>query len=442
MRYLAVLIIALPFMVHAQAATDAQLAAQIQALLQQVAALQQQVTGSSGAAPQTPATGAAGVPAQSAGASLQCPHVSRVLKRGMSGQDVTRLQQFLALDPSVYPEAQVTGFYGALTEKAVQRFQCKNKLVCDGAPATTGYGVTGPRTAALLALQCPDVLQGGGGAGGFIRVYPTSGTAPLNVAVEATVNTTRSCRGETYEVIFGDNSASATIVVPPNYCNEMRQTLNHTYPAGTHTVILRSGIHQTQATVTVAPGSTDGTITATPLTGQVPLAVRFTGTMNTSGACNAGGFTIQFGDGQTARLPDPGCGAAGFNVDHTFVNPGTYAVRLFRDTTPHDAKSVTINAMSGTGGGVGGGPFSVTPGQGGNPMAVSAQFSLSSSCGRYDLDWGDGTAHATQGEGSCAAGATTKTLTHTYTAAGNYTLTLKRGANLEYTDPIALVIVQ
>ena len=49
--------------------------------------------------------------------------IKRSLGRGMSGADVTLLQQILAGDKKIYPEGLVTGYYGALTEKAVKQFQ-------------------------------------------------------------------------------------------------------------------------------------------------------------------------------------------------------------------------------------------------------------------------------------------------------------------------------
>lgn len=46
--------------------------------------------------------------------------------------------------------------YGSLTRDAVRRFQCAQKIVCDGDEHSTGYGFVGPRTrGALLALGAP-----------------------------------------------------------------------------------------------------------------------------------------------------------------------------------------------------------------------------------------------------------------------------------------------
>jgi peptidoglycan hydrolase-like protein with peptidoglycan-binding domain len=69
---------------------------------------------------------------------------------GIKSGDVTKLQQFLAKDLSVYPEGLITGYYGALTVNAVKRFQLKYSIVSSGTAATTGYGAVGPKTRAKL----------------------------------------------------------------------------------------------------------------------------------------------------------------------------------------------------------------------------------------------------------------------------------------------------
>lgn len=60
----------------------------------------------------------------------------------MENNQVLRLQQILARYPEIYPEASVTGYFGAATEKAVKRFQKKR-----GFEQT---GTTGPKTRAIL----------------------------------------------------------------------------------------------------------------------------------------------------------------------------------------------------------------------------------------------------------------------------------------------------
>jgi peptidoglycan hydrolase-like protein with peptidoglycan-binding domain len=430
--------------VAVSAATQEELAAQINSLLQRIQQLQQQIGG-------TPTTPSTTIPSSPTPAG-SCPRVSRVLKLGDSGADVTRLQQFLAQDSAVYPERSVTGYYGPLTEAAVKRFQCKNKLVCDGTPATTGYGVTGPRTAALLALQCPDggaTTSTGGTAGqvsGFIRVTPTTGVSPLNVLVEATVNTARNCGSMNYVIDYGDGTPTSSVFVPQNGCNEITQSFPHTYQrGGTYQILLRAGTHQVSATVSVTQGSetvnqSSDTVTGSPTSGATPLTVNFTGLVNSNAQCNAGPYRIDFGDGSNANIAVAGCSATNFSVPHTYTSSGTYVARLYRGNPAVNIGSVSINA----GGSVSssGGAFSVSGGINGNPLQARALFDIDSSCSRYDLDWGDGSAHATQSQGSCSSGAIGKDLTHTYSGAGSYTITLKRGSNLQYTDTAAITIVR
>jgi peptidoglycan hydrolase-like protein with peptidoglycan-binding domain len=379
--------------------------------------------------------------------------VSRSLRVGSEGDDVKRLQQFLALDPAIYPERLVTGYYGALTEAAVKRFQCKNKIVCEGTPESTGYGVTGPRTAAILALQCP---AGGtpqaetGAVGGFMRVSPISGAAPLNVSIEATVNTTNSCATAVYEIDFGDNTAPGQITVPSGTCHELRQVFNHGYNApGAYTISLRSGVHRTTATVTVSgsqvtqPTTVPDTFAATPTSGTAPFPVVFQGTINGAAKCNTGSYTLDFGNGQTAMLPVSGCTPNSYTVTHTYTTAGNFVAKLRRnDGTEVGSVAVAATGSTGTqsGGGSYGGFFSVSPSTDGNFSTVTVQFDLETPCTPYDLDWGDASTHVTQSGGSCPGGVDDKQFSHTYSNAGSYTLILKRGTNLAEVDTAGITI--
>ncbi len=63
------------------------------------------------------------------------------LSQGSKGQEVKKLQECLAKDPEIYPEGEVTGFFGKNTEKAVIRFQEKYAneiLVPQGLNSGTG----------------------------------------------------------------------------------------------------------------------------------------------------------------------------------------------------------------------------------------------------------------------------------------------------------------
>lgn len=251
--------------------------AQAQALLAQIAQLQQILAGMQASqSTGSVVTGGGGVVVPTANANVPggggvCPNIGRPLKPGMSGDDVRRLQVFLATDSSIYPSAQITGYYGSLTQAAVQRWQTKHNIVASGSIETTGFGMVGPRTAAAMSLQC---TQAGGApagtapiVGGFLQVTPIAGNAPLTVSVTATVNTVSSCQSAVYVLDWGDGSASQSIPVSANTCKEMQHTFTHTYTyGGQYTVKLSAGGHESTALVSVnGPVRPDG-VTGSPST--------------------------------------------------------------------------------------------------------------------------------------------------------------------------------
>jgi plastocyanin len=442
-----------PQTVTTSAGDNSSLQAQAQALLQQVAQLQAQLAAQNGGSSSAAPSGTVSTPASS-GSNASCPNIGRILKRGSSGADVTRLQQFLAQDPSVYPEGTVSGYFGALTEKAVQRWQAKNNIISSGSPSTTGWGQVGPRTAAAIALLCSSGTTSP--VGGYIQVSPVSGNAPLSVNVVATVNSTNSCAGAIYQLNWGDGANPISIPVSANNCQPLSQTYQHTYSnGGTYQITLSAGAHQTGATITVygnsnttgggTTGSTSGTpavqetFVATPTSGAAPLAVTFSGivTGQDQGWCSSGCSDILvLGDGSQAAVPLPTSQnqSQSYSLQHTYANSGTYTATLYQGSAgsgrPTVGSPVTITVGGGT---TSGGttqnfqPPTVTPGVGGNPMAVSIGFDINS-CGTYSINWGD-SGSPTQGTAPCS-GASTQSVQHTYAATGNYTITLTRNSQV------------
>jgi len=229
--------IVLSFTLLASAATTAELEQQTRDLQNKVSQLQSQSAAVSGSA---------------------CPLFGTALKRGSSGDAVTRLQKFLAKDPSVYPEATVSGTYGPLTETAVKRWQVKFNIVTSGTPASTGFGVAGTRTTAAMISQCSGSTQIPGQAapalGGYMSVSPIAGYVPLLVSAQITVNTANVCGGATYTIDYGDGTTPYQIFVPANNCGQISQTLGHTYKnTGNFLLTLSSGLHKTFVTVNVLP---------------------------------------------------------------------------------------------------------------------------------------------------------------------------------------------
>ncbi len=72
--------------------------------------------------------------------------ITNSLDFGSTGSNVTELQTYLATNASIYPSGLITGYFGPLTQAAVQRFQAAQGIVSGGTPETTGYGRVGPQT--------------------------------------------------------------------------------------------------------------------------------------------------------------------------------------------------------------------------------------------------------------------------------------------------------
>jgi PKD repeat protein len=433
-------IIVIPFSVSAQ--TVEELQAQAQALMQQVAQLNAQIAALQGGSSAAPAPAGA------------CPHFARSLKYGMTGTDVAALQQFLARDHSIYPEGTVSGYFGSLTQAAVQRFQVKAGIVSSGSPSTTGYGMVGPHTASAIVALCGGGAGGGGGpsqVGAYMQVSPISGAAPLTVQIQANVNTTKSCAGATYALDYGDGASVQLLPVAPGVCQQVSQTYSHTYQyGGLYQIKLSADSHQTVTSVAVngparPPGggaSDEHTLKASVASGPSPLSVTFTGVVppsDASGCAADCADTILFGDGAQGTIPLPvGANVAqSFSISHTYTAAGSYNVRLIvgpnangstvGQVTITTSDPITPPAQTGSYG-----INTVTPGYNGDPLTVQIQISLPSCPTTHSVDWGDSTVNPNgAGSSTCAPGAqpSVQTYTHTYTGNGNYTIKLKDGTN-------------
>ena len=141
--------------VFAQTATDEiiqQLQGLVESLQEQVTDLEAELSETRGETTETIAV--QGVPFE------------RNLGVGMTGDDVSNLQAYLKQFIELYPEGLVTGYFGQLTQRAVQRFQSAYGIVSSGDPATTGYGLVGPMTRAklneLIGVSSATSLDDGG----------------------------------------------------------------------------------------------------------------------------------------------------------------------------------------------------------------------------------------------------------------------------------------
>ncbi len=135
----------------AQAQTAASLQAQIQALLAQIAQLQAQLG--------TPSSGAAMTSSYS---------YTKDLTLGSKGADVTALQQMLINDGYLTAVSKPTGYFGALTQKALAAYQAAKGI----SPAA---GYFGPKTRAFVNSMSVSTTAGTTSAGTTATVTTTSG---------------------------------------------------------------------------------------------------------------------------------------------------------------------------------------------------------------------------------------------------------------------------
>jgi peptidoglycan hydrolase-like protein with peptidoglycan-binding domain len=232
----------LPLSVSAMSIDELQ--SQIATLLAQITQLQVQVMQLNASSTLPSASSTAAVTNVLAVSSLPaCPTLTRSLSRGASGNDVRSLQSFLLAGQYLSADA-VTGYFGALTQSAVQRWQTANNIVSSGAAASTGWGSVGAQTRTAMLSSCDTSIP----QNDTLSV----GAQGLSVTARATVNTRSSCGAGSYTLDFGDGTPVQTISVPAQTCRSVQEALTHAYAsAGPYTIVLSSGTYHINAPVTL-----------------------------------------------------------------------------------------------------------------------------------------------------------------------------------------------
>ena len=299
-----------------------------------------------------------------------CPSLTRTLSIGISGNDVSSLQQYLT-QTGDYTYGQVTGYYGPVTEAAVQRWQSRNGVVSYGTPSTTGYGLVGPQTRAAIMATCAGGSSSGSGTtsqtgavGGTLNVTPTYGEAPLAVTFQTTINTTLVCNAPSYQLNFGDGTGAVNIAVPSGSCSRYQQSFTHTYQnPGTYTVTLGANGHQTTSTITVTPASnTNADGSNSSGNGNTSYSTSFSVDAGASGnpkqlqvnfqvqgsSCTS--YVLDWGDGTTPVSAE----GTNYNVctqdvankqfQHTYQNAGFYTITLKLGHAPISQLSTVATA--------------------------------------------------------------------------------------------------
>lgn len=350
----ATLAIFLPFAASALTVEEIQL--QISNLLSQITQLQQQLTQTQAQTqiactadakicPDGSAVGRSGpncefaaCPGTTTPPATACPVFTRTLYRGISGTDVASLQASLGVSQ--------TGYYGPMTEAAVQQMQVQEGIVSSGTAATTGYGAVGPQTRTAFLRRC----GGGGGTSQSFSASPTFGSAPLTVVFRTDVMNNL----DAYFIDFGDVAYDATGRFQNNcqygYGACGQATASHTYTSnGTYTAKL---IYQPEyycppgamcpavmpvqkiigtAVITVGGTTSTGVPSISGLDAPTSLTVGQTGTWTVRATAPAGtqlSYSVQWGDEMMYSMPMTSSTAGNVAVSgtftHAYAQAGTY----------------------------------------------------------------------------------------------------------------------
>ena len=282
----------LPSFTAAQSTADLQ--AQIQALMAQIAAMQ-------GSLGQTQSTspvyeGESDDYGRDTTSEDYCPTLTVTLQYGSrdartQGQ-VTDLQIYLANYFDVSEEGLVSGFFGKNTERYVKKFQQQNNL-----PA---FGIAGSQTRAKIASMCGGVTPR---PNAVFSASPTNGTAPLSVTFNVQGGRTSYFGGTKIE--FGDGQTGGVCV--PGMCGPIQTSYVYQAP-GTYTARL-IGIGEGSSTII----------------GTATITVGDDKTVNEQ--CTGFTFTTNY------RMHDIGGEVSEINkflnVDSTGYNVNTFSVRTF-----------------------------------------------------------------------------------------------------------------
>lgn len=436
-----------PFTVTAQSVDTSAIAAQIAALQAQLASLQQTRTTAETASTQGSSDG-------------HCVTLEHTVARGDSGPDVLAIQKFL-VEENLLDEENASGFFGPLTEAALKQWQSAHSL--------DPVGYAGPRTRAaiadcggsggptLVSNQCPtvqkpavcanavSVVSNGCTVGWQCSVTtmpaqtftasPRSGPVPLVVRFAGVVTSENDgfCEGNfcAGTLVFGDGTTGA-VPLPSAQNSALTYEITHTYRSGGNFVanlyqgaagtgsFVGNGIAITATAPVIA--TTTPVINVNPNYGNAPLAV----TVTVGNVTSPANLSIEFGDGSFASLQQIG---STWGATHTYITTGTFTVKLRRvnnagDTcTSSTCQVLASNTVSVTGTQIASAALVATPATGLAPLAVSFFTNGASVAytGGVVLDFGDNTT-----EFVCAANifCGQKTSTHTYNAAGTYTVQL------------------
>ncbi|WP_407572564.1 PKD domain-containing protein [Deinococcus altitudinis] len=297
-----------------------------------------------------------------------------------------------------------------------------------GGGATESFQATGPTMTFTHLYAAPGVQT--------VTVTPSGGTpatATVTLTVAAPTLSVTPAQGST------DTAFTAVLgqLVPT-----LTYTLNWgdgaTEPVTGATTFTRTHQYAAPGSYSVSVRYADSAPVQQTVTVRVPAPVlnatasNLDATLRLSRLVQAATYRVQWGDGQeqplTAQTPETA-------LTHTYAAPGTYTLTV--TPTLGDAGTTMLNVRYAS---VTAPTLIVTPVTASVYTEVRSDFSGLVLSLSYTLDWGDG-------QREVITGLTTGTRTHTYTTAGNYTVSLKATESpaaivpITVTQPVAMLTV-
>jgi hypothetical protein len=411
---------------------------------------------------------------------------------------VSALQAFLAKDAEIFPEQNVSGFFGSATERAVQRFQAREDIVSEGSPFTTGFGVLGGRTRARIRELCGGTADGGytgqGTSGGTIGGSPAARVADLSFSGTPRSPWTSTVRFDvldglctSYEIDWGDGTTKETYNATQAYSTTnatscgvgiTSRTLVHTYTqTGTITATVRGvrGALSTtmpvafKKTVSVSAGEpyvkvlrpTDGAALRlgeyTKVTWDIAnapdaaaVAFYMVGPSATYSFAKRSLRTKEFDwivgdrvcDGNSCDVQMP---AGQYKVRAVMYSPLDACIDFCTAEDPI-AKVLATNESGlfsvGTIGNGGNSPITIATTRGFAPLTTNVHIELqpTSTAQNFELDYGDGTAKFTIAVPPGETRTTVRDVAHTFTKVGNFTLALRPVGAVQSVGSATIVI--
>ncbi len=182
-----------------------------------------------------------------------CGFLMHNLKRGIEGDDVKELQEYLRNTGDFSNES--TGYFGPKTEEALKRLQARNNVVSSGDADSTGYGALGPKTRNVLMAHCKERLDLRSQKPGV----PTTTSAMPAPTCTLTASKTEVASSETVVLTWASTNASYASAIgekkgPPQGTLEVVPTETTTY---VKKVYGPGGVGECTATVNVSGDSTE-----------------------------------------------------------------------------------------------------------------------------------------------------------------------------------------